>query len=59
MVQRNNGVMIAPEASVVTSTGKLNLALVAGPLSPVLPLAVPVPAMVVIIPVDTMILRTQ
>ncbi len=48
-----------PETSTATPTGFCNPAAVAGPLSPEkLPVS-PLPAMVVIIPVDTVTLRTR
>ena len=47
-----------PDESSVTSYGYLNVALVAGPSSP-LKLLVPVPATVDMIPVETVILRIR
>ncbi len=48
----------APAKSSTTHTGRYNVALVAGPLSPE-KLVDPVPAMVVIIPVETVTLRMR
>ena len=50
--------MSIPAASILTPTGAYNSADVAAPPSP-LKLLVPVPAIVVIIPVDTVTLRIR